>query len=134
MLTIRLDDPVPIMDQILAGLRRMIAASKVVPGDELPPVRQLAGDLGVNLNTVARAYRALESDGLVSTVRGRGTVVQADRETRAESRASKQRRIAASIDDTFAAAKLAGLERDDVQQIFDRIINVYWPQTPAAGR
>ena len=69
MLSVRLDSPVPIGEQILAGIRALIALGTLNPGDELPPVRQLAGDLGVNLNTVARAYRALESDGLVRTAR-----------------------------------------------------------------
>ena len=49
MLTISLASPVPIHDQLVAGLRGLIAAGQLAEGDELPPVRQLAADLGINL-------------------------------------------------------------------------------------
>jgi GntR family transcriptional regulator len=130
MLTVRLDDPLPIHDQIMAGLRRLIAAATVRPGDELPPVRQLAADLGVNLNTVARAYRALETDGLVSSVRGRGTVVLADREAPGRAggtRKAKEKRIASAIGDALADAKLAGLSRHDALRITTVLLDLYWP-------
>lgn len=133
MLTIRLDDPVPIGDQILAGLRRLIAAAALRPGDELPPVRQLAADLGVNLNTVARAYRALEDDGLVSTVRGRGTRITADRETTAGTHKTREQRIAATLADALADARLAGLTRSDADRLISAALNTYWPPEAADG-
>ncbi len=79
MLTIRLDSPVPLAEQIRLGIRQAIAAAELAPGDPLPAVRQLANDLGVNFNTVARAYRELEQEGLVISRRGRGTVVTSAR-------------------------------------------------------
>ncbi len=127
MLAISIDDPLPIHDQIIIGLRRLIAAAKVLPGDELPPVRQLAADLGVNLNTVARAYRALETEGLVSSVRGRGTVVLADREAIGGTRKAKAKRFTAAMSNVLAGGKLAGLSRDDAQRIVDQLLDVYWP-------
>ncbi|MEW6278583.1 MAG: GntR family transcriptional regulator, partial [Candidatus Eremiobacterota bacterium] len=73
MIRIQVDSTVPLVEQLQQELRRAIARGEVGPGDPLPPVRQLAADLGINWNTVARAYRALELEGLVSTARGRGT-------------------------------------------------------------
>lgn len=123
MLTIQLDSPVPLGEQLVTGLRRLIAAGSLMPGDELPPVRQLAADLGVNLNTVARAYRDLESDGLVSTARGRGTRVTASRDARkvsAEVVADELRRA-------LADAKLAGFDATRVRALVDRLLPEFWP-------
>ena len=53
----------------------MVARGELQPGDQLPTVRQLATDLRVNFNTVARAYRLLDEAGLISTQHGRGTYV-----------------------------------------------------------
>ena len=65
----------PITDQIRKQIRFLIATGRLRPGDQLPTVRQLAADLRVNFNTVARAYRALDEEGLISTQHGRGTFV-----------------------------------------------------------
>jgi DNA-binding transcriptional regulator YhcF (GntR family) len=69
--------PVPPYEQVRAQLARQVQAGELVPGVRLPPVRRLAGDLGLAVNTVARAYRELERDGLVTTRGRNGTVVAA---------------------------------------------------------
>lgn len=65
----------PIYMQIVEQIRQMVAQGELKPGDQLPTVRQLAADLRVNFNTVARAYRILDDAGLISTQHGRGTYV-----------------------------------------------------------
>ena len=55
----------PVYEQVAAQIRRMVASGDLLPGTALPAVRQLAGDLGVSLNTVARAYRLLEAEGFL---------------------------------------------------------------------
>ncbi len=65
----------PIYLQIVEQVRKQIMSGELVPGDQLPTVRQLAADLRVNFNTVARAYRLLDEAGLISTQLGRGTYV-----------------------------------------------------------
>ncbi len=55
----------PVYEQIARQIRARIAAGELGPGTALPPVRTLASDVGVNLNTVARAYRQLEEQGYV---------------------------------------------------------------------
>jgi GntR family transcriptional regulator len=65
----------PIYIQIVEQLRGWIAGGLLKPGDQLPTVRQLALELRVNLNTVARAYRILDEAGIISTQRGRGTFI-----------------------------------------------------------
>lgn len=65
----------PIYLQIVEQVRRMITGGELAAGSQLPTVRQLARELGVNFNTVARAYRLLDEAGLISTQQGRGTYI-----------------------------------------------------------
>jgi GntR family transcriptional regulator len=74
-ITIRPDDPRPIYQQIVDAIKALIAQGKLVEGAPLPPVRQVAADLGVNLNTVAGAYRLLQDEGLLAVRHGSGAVV-----------------------------------------------------------
>jgi len=74
-LSIDLRSKIPIYIQIVEQVRQQVAAGGLPPGEQLPTVRQLAADLRVNFNTVARAYRLLDEAGLISTQQGRGTYV-----------------------------------------------------------
>lgn len=65
----------PIYEQIVEQVRQRIAGGALQPGDQLPTVRQLAAELRVNFNTIARAYRMLDEAGLISTQQGRGTYI-----------------------------------------------------------
>jgi GntR family transcriptional regulator len=65
----------PIYVQIMEQIRQMVASQELKQGDQLPTVRQLATELRVNFNTVARAYRMLDEAGLISTQHGRGTYI-----------------------------------------------------------
>lgn len=66
---------VPIYIQIEDSIHSLIAAGQLQPGEQLPTIRELAADIRVNLNTVARAYFELDREGVISTQRGRGTFV-----------------------------------------------------------
>src|ERR1044071_8291471 len=65
-----LDASVPVYQQIADGLRALIARGELARGAELPSVRQLGAQVGVNLNTVARAYRILADEGLIDLKQG----------------------------------------------------------------
>jgi GntR family transcriptional regulator len=65
----------PIYIQIVEQIRRKVANGELKQGDQLPTVRQLATDLRVNFNTVARAYRLLDEARVISTQQGRGTYI-----------------------------------------------------------
>jgi len=67
--------PVPIYVQIKEKVKVLILSGKLKPGDFLPSIRTLAKDLGVNVNTVARAYRELELEGVIRAERGEGYTV-----------------------------------------------------------
>ena len=74
-LTIDTGDRRPIYEQVAEGIKALIARGELPEGTALPPVRQLAADLGVNLNTIAVAYRELQSEGLIHVKHGSGAVV-----------------------------------------------------------
>lgn len=65
-------DARPIYEQVRDGLRDLIVAGAIEPGEKLPSVRALAGELAINPNTIQRAYTALEDEGYLITERGRG--------------------------------------------------------------
>ncbi len=68
--------PLPLYAQIVERIERLIINGDVAAGDRLPTTRALAGELRINFNTVARAYRILAQAGLVTTLRGRGSTIQ----------------------------------------------------------
>ena len=75
MITINYRDPRPIYEQIQTELRRLMLSGVLPPGSRLPSVRELAGQLAINPNTIQRAYGELETEGYVYSVSGRGSFV-----------------------------------------------------------
>lgn len=73
MLNLNYRDGRPIYEQVRDGMRQLIVAGAIMPGDKLPSVRSLAGQLAINPNTIQRAYEALEQDGYVYSVPGKGS-------------------------------------------------------------
>ncbi len=65
----------PAYMQIMEQVKRAVTTGELQPGAQLPTVRQLAADLRVNFNTVARGYRLLDEEGIISTQHGRGTYI-----------------------------------------------------------
>ena len=68
-------DPRPVYAQIVDSVIRQIQAGVMIPGEKLPSVRELAGQLAINPNTIQRAYRELESQGWVTAQQGKGLFV-----------------------------------------------------------
>ncbi len=68
-------DGVPIYRQIIQQVKYLVASGRLAPGEEIPPIRTLAKQLIINPNTVARAYRDLESEGVVESKQGSGTSI-----------------------------------------------------------
>ncbi|MDQ2659142.1 MAG: GntR family transcriptional regulator [Verrucomicrobiota bacterium] len=88
-ITIDEESRVPIYQQIANEIKRLIVGGELPPETALPTVRQVAGDLGVNFNTVATAYRELQEEGLLTVRHGSGAVVrgrQSDRRSLEELR------------------------------------------------
>jgi GntR family transcriptional regulator len=96
-------DPRPIWSQIEEGLRRLLAAGSLSPGDIVPSVRELATDLRVNPATVSKAYQRLVGAGLLEVRRGEGTYVSAAPPT---VRKSEQTRVIRQAAMTFASVAI----------------------------
>jgi GntR family transcriptional regulator len=106
-------DATPIYAQLERGLRAAIATGRLRPGDQLPTVRQLAVELMVNANTVARVYAELERSGVIDTRRGVGSFVTAT-PAQAHPPRERERRLRAFVTRVLADADAAGFTRDDV--------------------
>ena len=106
-------DRTPIYAQLDRALRAAIATGRLTAGDQLPTVRQLAVELSVNANTVARVYAELERAGILETRRGVGTFVSA---TPAQAHPPRQheRRLRTFVTRLLADASAAGFTLDDL--------------------
>ncbi|MBZ5558004.1 MAG: GntR family transcriptional regulator [Acidobacteriia bacterium] len=106
-------DRTPIYAQLDRALRAAIATGRLQPGEQLPTVRQLAVDLEVNANTVARVYAELERAGILETQRGVGSFVSA---TPAQAHPPREhdRRLRAFVTRVQADAHAAGFDLDEV--------------------
>jgi GntR family transcriptional regulator len=106
-------DRTPIYAQLERGLRAAIATGRLGAGDQLPTVRQLAVELQINANTVARVYSELERAGVIETRRGVGSFITA---TPAQAHPPRQheRRLRAFVTRVLADADAAGFTVDDV--------------------
>jgi GntR family transcriptional regulator len=109
-----LESGVPVYRQIGDQVRVGIAAGLLSPGEQLPTVRQLAVDLAVNPNTVARAYRELELSGLLDTHQGTGSFISAQKVKRPD--AERDRQLTQIVDDCVARAGALGFTVDEITE------------------
>ena len=112
LVTVDSRHPVPIYVQLEQGIRASIATGRLAAGAQLPTVRQLAVELRVNANTVARVYAELERAGVVETRRGVGTFVAARQP--ALPRRGRESELRALAERWAAEAAARGFSPDDV--------------------
>jgi len=113
VLTVDPRDSTPIYAQLERGVRAAIATGRLRPGDQLPTVRQMAVDLQVNANTVARVYAELERSGVIETKRGVGSFIAAS-PAQAHPPREHERRVRSFVTRVLADADAHGLTVDDV--------------------
>ena len=111
-------DSTPIYAQLDRGLRAAIASGRLSLGDQLPTVRQLAVDLRVNANTVARVYADLERQGILETRRGVGSFISAS-PTAARPPSEHQRRLRAFVMRVLADAAREGFTLAEIADALD---------------
>ena len=108
-LTIDTQSAVPVYLQIMEQVRERVTEGDLPPGSPIPSVRQMATDLGINPNTVAKAYMLLEREGIILTVRRRGTFVSEMAPARA--RQSLDARIDTTVDRIVDEAIAHGIDK-----------------------
>lgn len=121
VLTVDPRSGVPIYLQVIEQVKRSVAIGILGAGEQLPTVKQLAIDLTINPNTVAKAYRELERDGVIETAPGRGSFVKSNGV--AETTKAAANDVARdAIDSAVREAKSIGLAADDVRSLAETAI------------
>ena len=111
MIAVNYKDPRPIYEQIKQGLKQMMLSGEIAPGGKLPSVRDLAVQLAINPNTVQRAYRELEQEGIIFSVPSKGSFA-------AEDFSPQQAEIdtlMAKLDETVTKLSQAGASMDSIR-------------------
>jgi GntR family transcriptional regulator len=105
-----------VYDQIVRQLKFAVADGALRAGEMIPSVRELARELAINPNTVARAYRQLQDDGVLAVVRGTGLAVAPSAQRHCQTERSKLIRI--RLRNVLQEAAQSGLEQSEIEQIF----------------
>ena len=115
----------PIYLQIVDNLKQNLATGELTPGEQLPTVRQLADQLNINFNTIARAYRILDEEGIITTQHGRGTFIRT-----ASEQLSKEELLSQLTQDYLTQARALGYNQKQIQNSIENffLINHEPPQ------
>ena len=110
MIAINYRDARPIYEQLKDGFRQLILSGVLGPDEKMPSVRELAGSLAVNPNTIQRAYRELEAEGYICSVPGKGSFVR--RET--EAAAQRRRELLERLRELGGELRLLGVSEEEL--------------------
>ncbi|HTX58454.1 MAG TPA: GntR family transcriptional regulator [Verrucomicrobiae bacterium] len=126
VLTVDPRSGVPIYLQIIEQIKRSVALGVLQTGEQLPTVKQLALDLTINPNTVAKAYRDLEREQVIETFAGRGSFVRNGGVSEAKTAISD---VAAKAFETAVRdARALGLSKEDVRDLIERSVERWFPE------
>ncbi len=123
--TIDPDSDLAIFDQILRQVKFAVASGALQPGQLVPSLRELARDLALNPNTVARAYRDLQAEGVLEIVRGTGLAVSARAVKKCQQ--ERERLVRERLRSVLAEARQSQLDDQSLREMFDEEIG----NTPA---
>jgi GntR family transcriptional regulator len=113
--------PLPLYAQIVERIERLILGGDLAAGDRLPTTRALAGELRINFNTVARAYRILAQAGLVTTLRGRGSTIQMSSRGR-EDEEEKYDRLRILARNFVSMTRQLGYTPQEIEETIDTLV------------
>ena len=127
---IRIDtsDGIPIYLQIVDQIKRSVALGRLKPEDSLPSVRQLALDLTINPNTVARAYLELEHEGVIYKRQGQGTFVSS--QAIEASRRERNRMVASLFEKAIVEAVNFGMSPSEIAEVYGQMMRRYKVEKP----
>ena len=127
VLTVDPRSGVPIYLQIIEQVKRSVALGVLAPGEQLPTVKQLALDLTVNPNTVAKAYRELERDEIIETSPGRGSFIRGDGVAQS-ARSAASDVTAEALTQVVREARSIGLTTTQVRAHFEAALSRWFPE------
>lgn len=117
---LRTDNGIPIYEQICSQVRNAIDQGTLLTGERVPSVRELATQAAVNANTVARAYRDLQAEGILQSIRGTGLIVTA--EAPDICRGARLQMVRDRLKSVLAEARQNNISLTDVR----RLVNEEW--------
>jgi GntR family transcriptional regulator len=129
---VNITSPVPVYQQIMDQLRRLVSDGNLAPGAPLPSVRQLACELAVNPNTVAKAYQFLELEGTIVTLKRRGAFV--GESSSAKAALARDRRLEEVVDRLAEDAARLGLNGEEIIEAFAEKLRQREGREEATGR
>ena len=112
MISINFRDARPIYEQVRDGFRQLILSGALPADTKMPSVRELAGQLAINPNTIQRAYRELEAEGYIVSVPGRGSFVR----ERSDAAAARRKELLEQLDALTAELNLLGLTEEELAE------------------
>jgi len=129
-MTIRIDrkSGIPAYLQIVDQIKHLIATGRLQPGEQLPTIRQLAADLGVNHNTVAHAYKELSGERVLSTQQGRGTFVSEQSEQLPLAQMRRER-LGSIFSKPFVEALSLGYSMQEIEEAVIEQLTRWWAET-----
>jgi GntR family transcriptional regulator len=123
---------VPIYQQLVAGVKSAVARGILLPGEKLPSVRELAGRIAINPNTIAKAYQELEREGIIETLRGRGTFV-ADAMSGDGDGESRRRQIRRLMEQVLVEAHYLWMEEEALLEWLEEIVRQWYAERRKPG-
>jgi len=112
----------PVYQQVVDQIKRMIAAGTLRTGDRLPTVRELASQLIVNPNTIAHAYQSLERDKVIETRRGLGSFIcEPDSQL---SHTARLKQVSDLIDKALVEAHHLNIDADEVRKVLEQRLTI----------
>lgn len=120
-ITINTGDATPVFTQLIDQIKKAVLDDELTPGTALPSIRQLANDLGLNHNTVAKAYRLLERDSVIETRGYRGTFIHAD--AKANSTVDLNAWVTERLGEIIRELRAGGATDSEIRIAFGNIMN-----------
>lgn len=108
----------PLYEQLYLSAVNLITHGVLAPNEKLPPIRAVASELGINPNTVTKAYQMLEKDGYIYSTVGRGSFVSPNVDKMEEKKKDALRQVEKSINE----AVLCGADKQEITEILDKAL------------
>ena len=120
-ITINTGEATPVFTQLIDQIKKAVLDDELTPGTALPSIRQLANDLGLNHNTVAKAYRLLERDSVIETRGYRGTFIHED--AKANSTVDLNAWVTERLEELIRELRAGGATDSEIRIAFGNIMN-----------
>ena len=114
-------DSVPVFAQLIDQIKKAVLSGELSAGTALPSIRQLANDMGLNHNTVAKAYRLLERDAVIETKGYRGTFIHPD--AKANSAVDLNAWVTSTLSETIKTLRGSGVTDSEIRIAFGNVMN-----------